>query len=144
MTERSKTLKDLVEGTEYEFRVIAENDAGQSKPSETSGIVVAKDPFDAPGKPGTPTVKELTKDSAKIEWTAPTSDGGAPITAYIVEYKENNERWKVKDEKVKDTAFEVGGLREGSSYEFRVTAVNKVGPGLVSSPSQSAKYCKFS
>ena len=37
-------MADLTAEEEYEFRVIAENEAGQSKPSETMNII-AKDPF---------------------------------------------------------------------------------------------------
>ncbi len=51
-----RLLQDLVETNEYTFRVIAENAAGQSKPSETLGPIIAKDPFDKPGKPGTQTI----------------------------------------------------------------------------------------
>lgn len=36
------TVPDLVEGQEYEFRVIAKNTAGQSEPSEPSDMVTAK------------------------------------------------------------------------------------------------------
>lgn len=139
----TKSFNDLVEGTEYEFRVVAENEAGLSKPSETSGVFVAKDPFDKPGKPGKPVVKELNKDSATISWQPPEKDGGSPITNYIVEVKENGDKWKVKDDNVKDTTFTVSGLREGVAFEFRVTAVNKVGSGPPSAASESAKYGKY-
>ena len=80
-----QTYNDLVPGTEYEYRVLAENKAGISKPSETTGVFIAKDPYSKAGKPGTPTVKEITKDSVMIEWEAPESDGGAEITSYVVE-----------------------------------------------------------
>jgi len=80
-----QTYSDLVEGTEYEYRVTAENEAGIGKPSETTGVFVAKDPYAKPGKPGTPTVKEISKGAASVEWDAPTSDGGAEITHYVVE-----------------------------------------------------------
>jgi len=136
----SKAVKDLVDGTEYEFRIIAENEAGQSKPSDTTGVFVAKDPYEAPGKPDAPTVTELSKDFATIEWKAPASDGGSPVLHYVVEMKESGDRWKVIDDKVTDKTFTFEKLKEGSSYEFRVTAVNKVGPGVPSSSSQPAKY----
>ena len=54
-------VKDLVELTEYIFRVTAENDAGLGKPSEPSQVVVPKDPFSKPSAPGQPTVDEIRK-----------------------------------------------------------------------------------
>ena len=39
------TVSDLVEDMEYEFRVLAENAAGISKPSDEIGPIKAKDPF---------------------------------------------------------------------------------------------------
>lgn len=39
------TLNDLKEGSEYTFRVIAENKAGQSKPSEPCRPFKAKKPY---------------------------------------------------------------------------------------------------
>ena len=44
VTDLTTTLHDLVEGNEYEFRVIAENKAGQGAPSEPTKPVLAKDP----------------------------------------------------------------------------------------------------
>lgn len=39
------TVGDLEEGGEYEFRVLAENPVGLSKPSASTGILTAKDPY---------------------------------------------------------------------------------------------------
>ena len=39
------TACDLVEGTEYKFRVAAENAAGVGQPSEPTGPIKAKDPY---------------------------------------------------------------------------------------------------
>ena len=42
------TVTDLAEGSEYEFRVIAENAAGMSKPSQPTGTIKAVDPYSEP------------------------------------------------------------------------------------------------
>lgn len=136
----TKTFSDLVEGAEYEFRVTAENEAGVGKPSETTGVFTAKDPFGKPGKPGTPTAKLIDGGSAELEWAVPDSDGGAPITNYVVEMRESGDKWRTKSEDVKETKMAVGGLKEGATYEFRVSAVNKAGQGPASASSPSVKY----
>ena len=101
---------------------------------------------DVPGKPGTPEVAETGADSARLDWKAPDSDGGSPVTNYVVEMRLAGEtKWKVvsKDEKVVETSFTVKGLKWTKEHEFRVTAENKAGPGPASAPSQAAEYGKL-
>lgn len=40
----SANISDLTQGREYEFRVMAENEVGNSKPSETAGPFKAQEP----------------------------------------------------------------------------------------------------
>ena len=139
------TFSDLHEGDEYEFRVSAVNKAGQGKPSESTGRFTAKDPFDVPGKPDAPIVEEITPESASLAWKPPASDGGSPITNYIVEMRRVGDvKWKPanKGETTPDMKYTVQGLKDGDEYEFRVTAENKAGPGAPSAPSKPAKYSK--
>lgn len=44
-SKNAATVPDLIEGQDYEFRVIATNTAGQSEPSEPSDVVTAKARF---------------------------------------------------------------------------------------------------
>ena len=83
-----RTYDDLIEDIVYEYRVRAENGAGISKPSETTGMFVARDPYSKPGKPGTPTVKDMFKGTMTVEWEVPENDGGAEITHYVVEVRQ--------------------------------------------------------
>jgi len=48
----------LMEGQSYQYRVIAENRVGRSEPSALSATVLAKDPWDKPAAPGSPTVEK--------------------------------------------------------------------------------------
>ena len=141
--ERELDVTDLNAGDDYQFRVCAVNAAGPGKPSEASGRFVAKDAYDVPGKPDAPDVKDMTASTANLEWKAPASDGGSPITNYVVEMRVAGEiRWKQmnKDEKVVETSYEVKGINWDKKCEFRVTAENKAGLGEPSAPSSPAKY----
>ena len=145
VTQRQQYITDLQAGESYQFRVCAVNAAGTSKPSDASITFVAKDAFDihVPGKPGTPEVKEMTTDSANLEWKAPDSDGGAPITNYVIEMRLLGEtKWKVvnRDENVTATSVILGGIEWTNEPEFRVTAETKAGQGPASAPSKAAKY----
>ena len=144
ITTCSKTFKDLIEGSEVEYRVIAENRAGLSKPSGTTGLFTAKDAYGKPGKPGQPVVEDLTKDSATLTWS-PAPNGGSPITNYIIEVKESGDvKWRpLTRETVTDTKYKLTGLKEGVGYQYKVTAENKAGMGQTSSSSDEAKYGEY-
>ena len=141
ITECSFSFDDLLEGSDNEFRVCAENEAGVGEPSESTGRFVAKDLFEVPGRPEAPEVKDRAEDQAKLAWKAPDSDGGSPITGYVVEMKGKLEtKWKVIGKDVKELEFVATGLKPDSEYEFRVAAVNKAGQGQASPPSKPSKY----
>ena len=63
-----------------------------------------------PGKPGKPDFSDIKGTSVVVNWKAPDSDGGSPITNYIVEYRpEGKTRWVKASEgkSVPDTTFKV-------------------------------------
>ncbi len=137
-------IKDLIEGSDCEYRVLAENAAGIGEPSDSTGRFVAKEPHTAPGRPEAPKVNEITAETAQVSWKAPSSDGGAPISNYILEMKgESDVKWKMVSREITDTQHTVSGLVEGTAYEFRVAAQNKGGVGQTSHSSKPAKYGKF-
>lgn len=81
-------VRGLQEGHDFQFRVKAINDEGESEPLESSGFIKAKNPFDPPGKPGLPTLEDWDVDRVDLKWEKPKNDGGAPISGYIIEKKE--------------------------------------------------------
>ena len=128
-------VSDLVEGNEYEFRVAAENQAGIGQFSPPSQPFTAKNPFEKPGKPGRPIVKQSSDVSMSVEWTAPDSDGGSEILNYIIEYRaDGSSKWEKYSSKeaITITNQTVEGLKANILYEFRVSAENKAGVGPVS------------
>lgn len=129
-TETELELNNLTPGKEYKFRVAAVNSEGESKPLTGDQAIVAKNPFDEPGKPGNLKATDWDKDHVDLKWTPPKEDGGSPITGYVVEKKDKFGDWeKVLEVPSDKTACTVPDLIEGQPYEFRVRAVNKAGPG---------------
>lgn len=131
-------ITGLIPGHEYKFRVKAVNAEGDSEPLETETTTVAKNPFNEPEKPSKPKVVDWDRHHVDLKWEAPSDDGGAPITGYIIEKKEKNSKnWSkavVVDGPI--TEARVPDLLEGVDYQFRIKAVNKAGPGKPSDASE--------
>ena len=85
----------------------------------------------------------MAQNAATIKWRPPESDGGSPITNYIVEMKQVHDyKWTEVNAgaTVNTCEFNVTGIQEKKEYIFRVTAVNKAGQGPPSDPSSIVKY----
>ena len=89
--------------------------------------------------PGAPTgVKAVaTSDTtATVSWNAPSDAGGSTITSYLVEESVDSGPWRSLGETGDaDTSVGVEFLTPGSSYQFRVSAINSAGTGSASQPS---------
>jgi predicted phage tail protein len=129
----SALVDGLTNGTSYEFRVAAINDAGSSSYSASSAAViphtVASKPLNLTGAWG--------DQSAQLNWDAPSSDGGAALVDYIIELStDDGDTWELYADGVSDaTTATVSGLQNGTLYKFRVAAVNIAGPGAFSDTS---------
>ncbi|CAL9697291.1 unnamed protein product [Knipowitschia caucasica] len=128
----------LKTGSEYQFRVFAENRYGKST-SITSPIVMAQFPFSVPSAPEAPYASAVTKYNMVVQWEPPTKDGGSPIIGYHIERKEKNSILWTKLNKLilTDTRYKTTGLEEGIEYEFRVYAENIAGLSPPSKTSES-------
>ncbi|GLH11531.1 Titin, partial [Gryllus bimaculatus] len=132
-TEPAMEVTGLTPGKEYKFRVAAVNAEGESEPLVADQTIVAKNPFDEPGKPGDLKATDWDKDHVDLKWTPPKDDGGSPITGYIVEKKDKYGQWeKALEVPANQLTATVPDLIEGQPYEFRVRAVNAAGPGEAS------------
>jgi hypothetical protein len=91
--------------------------------------------------PAAPTNVTATAGSAQasLTWTAPSSNGGATITDYVVQYSSNSgSTWTTVNRVASTTtSATVTGLTNGTSYIFRVAAVNSAGTGSYSANSES-------
>ncbi|MBP9715189.1 MAG: fibronectin type III domain-containing protein [Candidatus Pacebacteria bacterium] len=132
-TTASTTVTGLTNALSYNFRVSAINGIGTSTPSSTATGTPA---LSAPSAPQSLSGTSGVSGQSVLTWSAPITDGGAAITDYLVEFKLNSEptTWTTfSDGVTATTGATVTGLVNGSLYNFRVSAVNSVGTGTVSS-----------
>ena len=108
----------LTHGVTYTFSVTAANGVGESDPSESSNTITL---VTVPSSP-TGLLAVAGNAKASVSWTAPSDDGGTPITAYTVTSLPGNITSTTTDHSISIT-----GLNNGVSYTFTVTASNSVG-----------------
>ena len=108
-------------GSEYNFEVIAINSVGQGATSS----VVSSIPLTFPGAPiiGTALGGNTT---ATINWTPPADNGGSPITSYTVLSNTG------ESATTSGTSATITGLTNGQTYTFSVIATNAAGISAVS------------
>lgn len=75
---------------------------------------------------------DTSSDSVSLAWRIPNTDGGSPITSYIIETRApgSASRWmKANKKPVTTTNYQIVGLKEGRYYDIRVCAENAAGAG---------------
>jgi predicted phage tail protein len=123
------TVTGVTNGTRYYFMVAAVNRIGAGpSSSEMQAIPVTV--------PGAPAGLTATPGNARVtlSWAAPAS-GGAAISGYLI-YRGTSAGHEattaVNGSLVTATSYTVTGLANGTTYYFRVTAVNSAGQGPLS------------
>ena len=130
------TISGLDCGFTYLFKVQSVNEAGQSELSASSNAIYAAE---EPGIPQNLQLVSRSDSQIKIEWEAPETTGGLPITGYKVYkaegsgvYAEDTSAPSKTDEGIKE--YELTSATAGSLYSFKISAVNPIGESLVSNP----------
>jgi len=123
----SRTVTGLTNGTSYVFRVAHVSAGVTGSYSNSSPAYI---PFTTPPAP---TGLSGTRGNTEVAltWTAPTSNNGRDISDYVVQYSSNNgTSWTTFSDGVSTTtSTTVTGLTNGTSYVFKVAAVNLAGTG---------------
>ncbi|KAI3354042.1 hypothetical protein L3Q82_018605 [Scortum barcoo] len=91
-----------------------------------------------PEAPDRPTISMATESSVYVTWI-PRANGGSPITAFRVEYRRGRSaEWVVAADNISPLklSVEVRNLEPGSTYRFRVVAMNMYGESPHSIPSK--------
>jgi hypothetical protein len=127
------TVTGLTTGTGYTFTVAAQNPNGAGTASARSATLTPNAP-QAPGAPTGVSAQPATT-SARVSWTAPSSDGGSAITGYTVTPYDGGAAQAATTVSASATAVTVNGLTNGKAYTFKVKATNNIGDGAYSAAS---------
>jgi hypothetical protein len=130
----STTIGGLKNGTTYTFTVTATNAVGSGPASTASNPVTPSAPT-APAAPAAPTATPGNA-SATVSWAAPANNG-SPIVSYtITPYIGSSAQAPTTiGGSPPTTSTTIGGLTNGATYTFTVTATNAIGSGVASPPS---------
>ena len=136
-TGTTAAVTGLTNGIEYQFRISAVNSAGTGTPSKVvSATPIIPSPAPIITVPGAPGSLVATPDNSRVSlsWSAPSDNGGAPVSDYVVKYKmASAAEWNTFDDGTgTGTTATITGLTNGIQYEFRIMAVNSEGSGPVS------------
>jgi hypothetical protein len=118
----------------YGFKVTAVSIVGKGPQSVMSNIVALPD---VP-RPPTDVTARAANAKARVAWAEPTN-GGSPITGYVVTPYIGDVPQVPQAFGPSPTVATVVGLTNGATYTFRVAAVNAVGTGPQSSPSNAVQ-----
>ena len=120
---------DLDPASTRHYRVSAINSAG---PGAESNVAHATTDARAPDAPTDLTALANGTSRIDLAWTAPAYDGGAAVTGYRIEVSmDRGLVWNDLVENTNSTAasFAHTGLSPATTRHYRVSAINRVGPG---------------
>jgi hypothetical protein len=125
-TVTSAVVSGLTNGTQYFFRVVAVNVAGESDPSSPPYASATPQAL-PPAAPAAPTAVG-GNGLASLTWTTPF-DSGSAITDYEIQYSsDSGVNWTTFPDGTSTLASAtVTGLTNGTAYVFRVAARNANG-----------------
>ncbi len=120
----------------YTYKVFAINSVGTSNSSN----IVSAVPTQVSSAPYTPTglgATAASPTSISLKWITPSSNGGSPIIGYKIEAKIGSGAYSilVVNTASSSTSYLNTGLIAGSTYTYRVSAINSIG---TSNPSNEA------
>jgi hypothetical protein len=126
--ENQALLQNLRSGVSYAFSVFATNQMGDGNQSDYSEEIIPV------GLPDAPSILEVQPEdsAAVVTWAHPRSDGGKPISRYVIEATPGRVTSRVGADQ---TSVVVQNLTNGTEYTFTVMAITEVGQGEKSRPS---------
>jgi hypothetical protein len=129
-TEQSPlVISNLDNGTMYSFEIQAVTEVGAGQPNTP---LLTLTPAVLPGVPQNLAVGG-SDESLDVSWEAPADNGGAAITAYIVEWSSNSFTTILDTQTTgaADRTYTIPNLTNGLVYQVRIRAQNAIGDSAI-------------
>eukprot|EP00163_Fabomonas_tropica_P003486 TRINITY_DN1298_c0_g1_i2.p1 TRINITY_DN1298_c0_g1~~TRINITY_DN1298_c0_g1_i2.p1 ORF type:complete len:2301 (+),score=155.89 TRINITY_DN1298_c0_g1_i2:1379-8281(+) len=126
------THTGLTGSTTYKYAIIATNAVGDSAAGSDASQATAA-PI-VPSQPAAPTSGAISDSDIVVHWLAPTSDGGSPISNYIL-YSDNGSGGALTPVSAgvgNVLNFTHSALTPSTAYRYQIVAENAVGTSLPS------------
>ncbi|XP_039218954.1 myomesin-3 isoform X2 [Crotalus tigris] len=135
------TVPGLKTGKQYVFCVKCVNEAGVGESSPESDPILVRQAISLPSAPRGFALLNCGKDTMTIGWKPPKRKGGSKILGYFLDQHDTSQTdWHETNIKpIAERVYTVTNLDEGHFYQFRGYAMNIVGVGKVSEPSDIFK-----
>ena len=122
-------LSGLAGNTDYEVQAVTTE--GAAEPNWTESF--QQPLMTLPSPPHAPTVT-FTHGNGQltVDWTAPTNDGGSPVTGYVVQWKSGTQSYAIARQENTDetgTTVTIPDLNNGTEYTVQIYATNESGNG---------------
>jgi FtsP/CotA-like multicopper oxidase with cupredoxin domain len=133
LANQTSTSDSTAGAVKWFYRVIVYNAAGQSISNAKTSADLPTAPTGVTGASGNARIA--------LSWTTPSSNGGAPITGYAIQRSlDSGTTWTTISANTASNATTgiATGLTNGTSYVFRVAAINAAGTGPWSVQSAAA------
>jgi hypothetical protein len=129
---KAARISGLAPGSTYSFSAVAINSKGSSPASISSKATIA------PTVPSAPTITKVVAtgtNTAQLTFTAPTNEGGSPITSYVARSNPGGLQTTVFQSA--SGTINISNLTHSTSYTFTLVANNAAGTSPESANSSS-------
>jgi titin len=127
------TIANLSNGTTYNIKILAVNDAGNGSMSDSSSQTTY-------GVPSEPIITSINKGIRSLEvfFTIPSNNGGLNVTGYKYSiYGSDPSILVTPTINENNGSFTISSLSNGTFYQVKLSATNDAGDGLISTMIQS-------